>query len=324
MGLGVLARREKESKPPQSPGAPLGFVADIPLPGGASRFDYQSLDAETGRLYLAHMGAGQLVVVDVRSRRVVAALDRFPRVTGVLFVPALRRVYASVAGAHRVTIVDASTLRVIAQVGGVSFPDGLAYAPDAARVFVSDESGRRELVIDARTSQARGVIQLGGEAGNTQYDSAGRRILVAVQTRNQIVAIDPAADSIVGRYTLPGADHPHGLLIDGARRVAFVANEGNGKLLVVDLASMQVLATHPVGEDPDVLAFDPGLRRLYVASESGVVTVFDERGRGLVEAGTYRAPRAHSVAVDPATHQVFLPLADVNGRPVLRVMSPGK
>jgi len=31
-------------------------------------------------------------------------------------------------------------------------------------------------------------------------------------------------------------------------------------LAVVDLNTMKVLATHPVGEDPDVLAFDPGLK----------------------------------------------------------------
>ena len=37
-------------------------VADIPLPGRAVRFDYQSLDAEHGRLYIAHMNADQLVV----------------------------------------------------------------------------------------------------------------------------------------------------------------------------------------------------------------------------------------------------------------------
>jgi len=35
------------------------------------------------------------------------------------------------------------------------------------------------------------------------------------------------------------------------------------------------------------------------------------------------AGKTITVAVDPATHQVFLPLADENGRPVLRVMAPG-
>src|SRR6476469_8362885 len=39
-------------------------VADIPLPGGATRFDYQSLDPTTGRLWIAHRGDGQLLAFD--------------------------------------------------------------------------------------------------------------------------------------------------------------------------------------------------------------------------------------------------------------------
>ncbi|HZD79927.1 MAG TPA: hypothetical protein VE646_07795, partial [Actinomycetota bacterium] len=78
--------------------APLRVVEDVPLPGGPSRFDYQSLEPASGRLFIAHMGAGRLVVFDVRARRVLADLDGFPTVTGVLAVPAQRRVYASAAG----------------------------------------------------------------------------------------------------------------------------------------------------------------------------------------------------------------------------------
>src|SRR5256885_5453045 len=49
--------------------APLRVVADVPLPGSASRFDYQSLEPTSGRLFISHMGAGQLVVFDVRDRK---------------------------------------------------------------------------------------------------------------------------------------------------------------------------------------------------------------------------------------------------------------
>jgi hypothetical protein len=71
------------------------------------------------------------------------------------------------------------------------------------------------------------------------------------------------------------------------------------------------------------LAFDASLGRLYVAAESGVVSVFAERGRSLRQLGRNKlAPHAHSVAVDPTTHLVYFPLEDVDGRPVLRIMRP--
>jgi hypothetical protein len=48
---------------------PLERVADVLLPGGVSRFDYQSLDSESGRLYIAHLGDNRLIVFDTRKRR---------------------------------------------------------------------------------------------------------------------------------------------------------------------------------------------------------------------------------------------------------------
>jgi YVTN family beta-propeller protein len=309
--------------PPANAAAPvLKAVADVPLPGGATRFDYQSFDPQSGRLYISHMGDGRLVVFDTKAQKVAADLDGFRSVTGVLFVPDLNRVYASAAGSHEVVVVDAANLKVLARISGAEFPDGLAYAAPEGKVFVSDESGRADLVIDARVNRRIGRVALGGEAGNTQFDPVGNRIYVAVQTRNEMAAIDPKTDQVVERYPPPGSAHPHGFYIDAPRRLMFVSCEGNAKLLVVDMRSMKVTSVHNVGDGPDVLAFDPGLLRLYVSSESGVVPVFDEKNGELQERGEIRAPNAHSVAVDPGTHRVYLPLKNVDGRPVLRIMEP--
>jgi len=79
-----------------------------------------------------------------------------------------------------------------------------------------------------------------------------------------------------------------------------------------------------VGSDPDVLAFDSSLRRLYVARESGTVTIFSETdGQKLEIVGNaFFAPKAHTVAVDSTRHKVYFPLENVDGKPVLRVVSP--
>ncbi len=311
------------SAPGQASGS-LQVVRDIPLPGPANRFDYQSIDTTARRLYISHMNAGTLVVFDLDSGRVVREVTGVPRATGVWAVPAHHAVYVSAAGNHEVAVVDDRTLRVTARVGGIDFPDGIAYAPEADKVFVSDEAGSADVVIDARTNTKRATIPLGGEAGNTHYDAPAHRILVAVQTRNQLVAIDPATERITQRYDLPGADHPHGFTLDEPDRLAFVSCEGNARLLLVDLQTMQVRGTYAVGDDPDVLAWDAGARRLYVASESGVLSSFALEGDSLRPLGEYRAPHAHTVAIDPRTHRVYLPLQDVNGHPVLRVLDWSK
>ena len=300
----------------------LRLVNDIPLPGPANRFDYQSIDPTAGRLYISHMNAGRLVVFDLDSARVVREVEGLPRVTGVWAVPEHHHVYASAAGAHEVAVIDDRTLSVVARVGGIRFPDGIAYASEADKVFVSDESGNADVVIDARTLTKRATIPLGGEAGNTHYDSVSKCILVAVQTRDQFVAIDAVSEQVVARYDVPGVDGPHGFTLDEARRLAFVTGEGNAALAVVDLRTMRVVQRLKVGDDPDVLAWDPAWRRLYVASESGVLSSFWVVGDTLLPLGDLRAPHAHSVSVDPRTHRVYLPLESVEGRPVLRVLAP--
>ena len=300
----------------------LTTVADVPLPGPAVRFDYQSFDPASGRLYIAHMNANQLVVFDVRDRKLVANLDGFSRVHGVFVAPEVHRVFASATGDHEVIAVDTQTLKIAGKAGPIDYPDGLAYAPRQRKVFVSDEHGGVDAVMDATNNTLLTKIPLGGSAGNTFYDSVSGHILVAVHSVNQLVAIDPASDQIMGRYPLHGIESPHGIAPDGADRIAFVAGEENHSLAVVDLHAMKVLSTYEVGDDPDVLAFDPGLKRLYVSAESGTVTIFQYGNRKLTLLGSLNMPHAHTVAVDPETHLVYFPLQDINGHPVLRIMRP--
>ena len=308
------------SETPESAG--LRNVADVPLPGAAVRFDYQSLDVSQHRLYIAHMNADQLVVFDTTTRTVVANLSGFPSVHGVLAVPELGRLYASATGESRVVVVDMANLKTIARVGPVKYPDGLAYAPGARRVYVSDEHGDADAVIDADANALIATIPLGGGAGNTVYDPGSGRILVAVHGKNEVAVIEPSTAKIVQRYPVKGIEHPHGITLDVAARLAFIAGEGNSKVAVVDLTDMQVSAVYQVGKGPDVLAFDPDLKLLYVAAESGHVTVFREEGKALVREGTFYMPHAHTVCVDPQTHLVYFPLQNDGGHPVLRVMAP--
>jgi DNA-binding beta-propeller fold protein YncE len=145
---------------------------------------------------------------------------------------------------------------------------------------------------------------------------------VAVHGVNELVAIDPASAKIVGRYSLSGVSNPHGIALDTSNRLAFVAGQENHSLAMVDLNTMKILSTYEVGEDPDVLAFGPGLKRLYVSSESGTVNVFQSLRRSMVSLGSFTMPHAHTVSVDPKTHLVYFPLENVNGHPLLWIMKP--
>jgi DNA-binding beta-propeller fold protein YncE len=268
------------------------------------------------------MNADQLVVFDTSKRQVVANLDGFKRVHGVTVAPEIHRLYASVTGNHQVAAVDTESLKTLGTAGPITYPDGLAYAPKQNKVFVSDEHGGVDAVIDAASNKLIANIPLGGGAGNTVYDSFSGHIMVAVHGVNLLTVIDPATDQIVSRIPLAGIKNPHGIALDTSGRIAFIAGEGNHSLAMVDLQTMKILFTYQVGEDPDVLAYDTGLKRLYVSAESGTVTVFQNQGKKLTILGSLEMPHAHTVSVDPKTHLVYFPLENVDGHPILRIMQP--
>jgi DNA-binding beta-propeller fold protein YncE len=308
---------------PVSGSLPLRVLADVALTGGTTRFDYQSLDSSSGRLYIAHLGADLMTVFDVNKQTIVGDVKDLKRVHGVLAVPVLHRIYASATGTNELVVIDDQNLSIIARVPSGDYPDGIAYASKANKIYVSDLHGKTDTVIDAKTNQRVTTIALGGGAGNSQYDSVSERIFVTVDGKEELAEIDPNTDQVVGRYSLTGCKGSHGLLIDSEHRLAFAACEDNSKLAVFDLETKKATATLSVGADPDVLAFDPDLHRLYVSAESGVISILDERDRGLQKVGEGMfAPNAHSVAVDPSTHHVYFPLQNINGKPVLRIAVP--
>jgi len=315
----LLLRIQASPSPARVP-AHLETVADIPLPGGASRFDYQSVDPRSRLLFISHLGASTVTVFDLASRSIRANIAHISDVHGVLAIPELGWVYASTTGENQVEVIDEQKLVVVATIPVGVYPDGMAYDPFTQHLFVSDETGGTETVIDVRPEQQIATIPLGGEAGNTQYDPVSRRTFVDVQTLDQLVAIDPTTNRLIARYGLPNCDHDHSLSIDVASRVAFVACDGNSVLLTVDLRSMTVTAVQSVGTTPDVLALDSNWHLLYIASEAGVLSVFEERGQSLRKLYEgFVAAEAHTVAVDEQTHQIFLPLQEVHGKPLLSI-----
>src|SRR5215211_8433997 len=104
--------------------SPLVHVRDIPLSGGATRFDYQSFDPNPGRLYIAHLGDNTMVVFDVNKEAQVGGVKNLSRVHGILAVPELHRVYASATGTKELAIIDDSTLQIIARAPAGDYPDG--------------------------------------------------------------------------------------------------------------------------------------------------------------------------------------------------------
>jgi DNA-binding beta-propeller fold protein YncE len=305
---------------------PLRLISETRLTGGPVRFDYAALDVGRGRLFLAHMGASELIDVDIRQYTVVRTLPNLPDVHGVIVVPDKHRVYATVTGRNQLVAIDEDSGQVIFRAPTDTYPDGLAYDPIRHTVWTTNESAGTETVADADFGAIRATVPLGGEVGNVVYDSFTDQMVVAVQGSNDLAVIDPVSFAVTRRIPTPGCDHPHGQALDLAEQVMFVGCEANAMMVTVDITSGNVVDRHGVGETPDVLAYDAAANRLYVAAESGWVSIFEHAHRHVTEQGSaFLADGAHSLALDPTTQHVFFPIPkDRDGWPVLREYEPAK
>ncbi|MFJ9371160.1 YncE family protein [Nocardia sp. NPDC101769] len=325
-GIALVAGCSSSQAPTQTGGdLPLRKVGETALTGGAVRFDYTSLDAGRGLLFLAHMGAGQVIEVDIHSHTVVRTIPDTPDVHGVLVVPDKHRVYATATGRNQLVAFDEDTGAVLFTAPTDTYPDGLAYDPVRNAVWTTNEHAGTETVIDADTGNVRATVQMGGEVGNVVYNPTTDKMVVAVQGHGDLAVVAPDTFTITDRILTPGCDAPHGQALDTADQLMFVGCGGNATAVTVDLAKRAVLDHNSVGETPDVLVYDATAQRLYVAAESGWVSVFDRRDGHTTAAGAKQlADGAHTLAVDPNDHHSFFPIPEgtPDGGPALWEFEP--
>jgi hypothetical protein len=305
---------------------PLVKIADVDLPGGATRFDYQDIDTGLGHLVVAHMLDNSVLILDLRDGSVLAEVKNIPTARGVVIADDVGTIFVT-SSPNQLVLIDNRSFKEKARVQTGSAPDGVGWDPVDKMVGVSDQGeGALSLIADSGKGALKQIV-LGTETGNVVFDTSRGWFwitVVADAPPDQLVAVDPLSAKIETRIDLPGCSGAHGLRLHPDGASALIACEGNNKLARVALDGDHAVATADTGSGPDVLSIDPGLGWLYVAAESGDVTVFDISKAG-VELIDHDMPgdNAHTVAVDPATHRVFFPLQlGPNGKPVLRIMRP--
>jgi DNA-binding beta-propeller fold protein YncE len=323
MPVASSAQAGHPSAPPSATGKSLRQVAsiDLPRPPG-KRFDYLTIDSDDNWLLSAHLAAGLLYVIDLKTNKVVSAVKDVPGVEGVEYVPELRKVYTSDWHENKVGVVDLKKMEVVKRIPVGDKPDGSAYAAGFKKLYVSNERGKSESVIDVERDEVVKTLHFDSETGMPQFDSQSRLIWINLQDIDRIVAIDPATDSEVGRYGVGDCKGNHGMALDNAHRRAFLACEGNDQLTVFDIDAHKPVASVKLPKGADVVKYDAGLGRVYVACSSGAIAVIQQD-----DADHYRKledfkvqPKVHSLAVDLRTHRVYAPEEQEDGKPVAKMM----
>ena len=321
-GLGVSSGRAADTAGVAGDGAPLRKITEFELPGPpGKRFDYLTIDEDDNYLLSAHLAAGLLHVIDLKTTAVVKTIRDVPGVEGIAYIAEGKKVYTANWGENKIGVVDLARASVIKRLPTEDKPDGIAYAAPFHKAYVSNERARAESVIDVTTDTIVKVLRFDSETGVPQYDPVARKVYVNLQDRDTLAVIDPTTDTVVDRYRVDGCRGNHGMAIDAERRRAFLSCEGNDTLTVFDIDAHRAIAHLPMAKGADVVMFDPGLGRIYVACASGMISVFqmDDPAHFRKLKDVPVEPKIHSLVVDPRTHRVYAPAEQERGRPASKM-----
>src|SRR5438477_2675138 len=226
----------------------LKKVASIDLPGPkGQRFDYLTMDDEDHWLLSAHLGPGILYVIDVQTNKLVKAIPGVPGITGLEYVPGLRKVYTSDWGEEKIGVVSLKNMSVIKRLATAAKPNGSTYAAGFHKVYVADTLGKAVAVVDVDKDEIIKTLSFKSETGMPQYDSVAKRVYVNLRNTNEIAEIDPATDTVLGSYPVDGCRYNHGMAIDSEHRRAFLLCNGT-KALTVFKRSVVLIQRSAVGK----------------------------------------------------------------------------
>ena len=275
--------------------------------GGEGGWDYLSVDSQAHRLYLSR--ATHVLIVDTATGKAVGDIADTPGVHGIAVAADLGRGFISEGKANAVKVFDLASGKILANIAVGGKPDSILYDAKTHRVLALNGDDDSASVIDARSNAVVKTLALGGTPEAGRSDGAGH-VYVNLEDKNQLVAIDVGTPAVTAHWELPGCERPTGFALDAVHHRAF-SSCANAVMAILDTTSGRSLATLPIGKGTDGAEFDAALQDAYSANGEGTITVVHESDPDhfavLETLPTERGAR--TIALDAATHRLYLPTA---------------
>ena len=278
--------------------------------GGEGGWDYLSVDPAAHRLYVSH--ATHVVVIDTQTNKVVGDIPDTPGVHGFIAVPELGKGFSSNGRENKVSVVDLKTLKLIQKVETGENPDAILYEPAKKEVYTMNGRGKSASVIDTATGKVVATIPLEGKPEFAQADSKAGKIYVNMEDLNSVNVIDTATHKVSATWPAAPCEAATGMAFDAATHRLFLGCD-NKLLVMMDSTNGRVVYSVPVGEGVDSTWFDAQTKLAFTSNGgAGTVTVAREESASLLKVvQTIKTVRgARTMALDPATHTIYLAATD--------------
>jgi DNA-binding beta-propeller fold protein YncE len=323
--LSILAALVFPARPQPSHGLHFAGFISLPKTGKLlSVLDYLTVDGPrlyvsseaTGDVYQVPLGAGALPPPS--AIRVAAGAGA---AHGVVIDPASRLAFVTRSDTNHVDVFDPSSLATVKSIPVADDVDGAIFDPADKLVYAVSGDPHLASLIDPATQADVGTIPLGGKPEFAVFDPQTRLIYQNLEDVGVVAVVDAARRAVVDRWSLGPCQGPTSIALDLADRRLFAVCSKNALMVVMDLASHRIVASLPIGGGPDSVAYDPGLKRVYATGKSGILSVIQQDGPNTYHTlDTVKLHYgAHTLAIDPATHRLYVAYASLILPPRLAV-----
>lgn len=295
--------------PEPGPASPGYRLVDRYYLGGVGSYDYVRVDPALRRIFVTHQTRVEVVAAD--TGRLLGAITGLQGVHGVALATELGRGFISNGLSGAVTVFDLATLRITAtiQTSGKK-PDAIEYDPATKLVWVSNGRSNDASLIDAVAGKVVRTVALAGNPESAVFDGRGRAF-VNLESCSSVARVDLAAGRVEAQWSVAPGDGPTGLAADREHGRLFVGCGANERLVVLNADSGAQVAVLSIGDDCDAVGFDAGTHQVFASARDGTLTVIqqDDPDHYHVLATVATQFGAKTLAVDPASHRAFLPVA---------------
>jgi YVTN family beta-propeller protein len=292
---------------------PYRLLKEIPV-GGASSWDYLSVDEAGRRLYVSH--GTEVVVIDVDKDTVVGRIADTPRVHGFAPAPDLGRGVASNGGENKASVVDLKTLETIIKLDTEKNPDGMLYEPGQHEVYLFNGGSSSATVINVKDAKVVATVPLGGKPEFGTADPAAGRVYDNLEDKSAVVVIDTKTHTVAATWPITGGQGPSGMAIDTKNHRLFIGCGENNVMVMMDSSNGKVITSVPIGAGVDANAFDPGTQLAFAScGGAGTTTIAHEDSPDkLTVVQTLKTESgARTMTIDPKTHKIYLSAGQRNG-----------
>ena len=303
--LGALLQNTAKAAPFLIAGKP------IPLPGTSGRFDFIRMDPSSERLLLGHTGNHSFDVFDIKSGKLLKSFTGYDAADAGS--DAVRGFYyASCSDPARLLLVDSSKLEVAGEVPLPANSDLMGVNPVTGMVHVCDDTDPNQWVIDPSTKKIDHTIKFEGSGmEDVAFSADGKLVYQAMKGTGSIAVYDIESQKVTATWSA-GVKGPWGMAMLSDQNTLLAACAG--KLLMVDCATGKVVASAPIAERVDEIAYDAGLHRAYCSSRTGKISVVSVEPAKLTALGDVASQSGCANAVvDPKTHNVWIAYGNESG-----------